>query len=144
MDLYNLCKNILHVDILEEVKNSISYANNKYRNLTKERTCFLYSSFIHEYLLNHHISSRIVSTKDFDMDYEHQFVIAKDDNLYYLIDVNYRYVVNIDKSEFSSLLTNGYQKMSSEEIYKYLETIGKIDSNKNIDDMYFGHNKKGF
>lgn len=82
MDL-NYLTNITKINYEEEIKKVIEKVNTTYKDLIKEQTCFLYSSFIYEELKNKHIISRIISTKDLGIEYEHRFVLVKEMNKYF-------------------------------------------------------------
>lgn len=59
-------------------------------NLTTDRTCKIYSSYISNYLSEKHIVNKIINTKNLNLGYEHEFVLVPiDSNNYYLVDLTY-------------------------------------------------------
>lgn len=136
MDL-NYLTNITKVNYEEEIKKIIEKVNNKYKDLIKEQTCFLYSSFINEELKSKHIISRIISTKDLGIDYEHRFVLVKEKEKYYIIDLTYNQFFNKVPEKFYKLNNNGYQIMNKEEIKEYIMSFTGIKIDKNLDKLFY-------
>lgn len=136
MDL-NYLTNITKINYEEEIKKAIEKVNNKYKNLTKEQTCFLYSSFIYEELKNKHIISRIISTKDLGIDYEHRFVLVKEIDKYFIIDLTYNQFFNKIPDKFYELSNNGYQVVSKGQIKEYIMSFTGIEIDKNVDKLFY-------
>ena len=128
MELYDWMKNIRKTNVEEEIKNSIITTKEKLNNLTEDRTCFIYSSYLYEELKNKHIPARIISTKDLGYDYEHRFVLVsneiEEDN-YYLIDLTFSQFLQKNEKNplFLSLLENGYQEINNDLWTFYIEYV---------------------
>lgn len=140
MDLFNMMSNIRNTSIEEEIKKTINSVKNTYSNLDIERTCMLYSSIVHENLSKKHIPSRIISTKDLGINYEHRFIIVKNDNKaenYFLIDLTYNQFFNKVPDEFLELSKNGYQIINNEKFKDYIITITGVLITENVDNLYF-------
>ena len=131
MDLYNMLSNISNIDIETEIKNAITKIKKEYNNLTTDRTCFIYSSLIYEELSKKHILTKIISTKDFNMEYEHRFILIpyQQDN-YFLIDLTYQQFFNKVPTYFQSLIENGYQLVTKDDIKFYIDLIINATSKK--------------
>lgn len=136
MDLSNLT-NIMKINYEDTIRNVIKDVREEYKDLSTDRTCFLYSSLVHDKLKEKHIISRIISTIDLGIDYEHRFVLVKDKDKYYLIDLTYRQFFNNVPQEFIKLDHDGYQLLDRVSLIKYLGSFsGKIVDN-DIDNLFF-------
>lgn len=121
-----MMKNIRNTNTEQEIKKSIEIVKEKLNSLTDDRTCFIYSSYVYEELRNNHITSRIISTKDLGYDYEHRFVLVPNDveeDNYFLIDLTFKQFTNqeVDNVIFKTLLEDGYQKISNDLWFFYLQ-----------------------
>lgn len=136
MDLYDRMLNINNRDIEKCISDTIS----KVKKLIPdtERLCMVASNLIYNDLLDIHIPSKIINTKELGLGYEHEFVLTKDRNIYYLIDIAYEQFLNKGTILNSDLLKNGYIRANNNILKEYLNSIPntyKID-NIDIDDLY--------
>ena len=144
MELYNLITNIRNTNKEQEIKKVIDTVRNNLSNLTEERTCFIYSSYLYQELQKNNINSRIVSTKDLLCEYEHRFVLVPDnieEETYFLIDLTYS---QFDKKEplFDKLLKDGYQQINNDLWNFYLSQVTREEKgiSSSLSDAYFGIN----
>lgn len=126
MDLYNMMRNIRNINTEEEIKKSIEKVKETLRNITENKRCFIYSSYVYEELRNNHITSRIISTKDLGYNYEHRFVLVPneiEEDSYFLIDLTFKQFINqeVDNVIFKTLLEDGYQKINNDLWFFYLQ-----------------------
>ena len=134
MDLYNKILNINNLDVEYEIKKIIEETKKEYEDLTKERTCKIYSSIIYKKLKNKGITSRLVDTKDFDTSFSHMFVIAVDNAKKYLIDLTYE---QFNNDKFDDLISNGYIVLNDDIFKEYLKTIIICAEYFTIDDALY-------
>lgn len=136
MDLYDRMLNINNRDIEKCIKDTTS----KVKKLIPdtERLCMVASNLIYNDLLDIHIPSKIINTKELGLGYEHEFVLTKDRDIYYLIDIAYKQFLNKGTILNNDLLKNGYIRVNSNLLKEYLNSIPntyKID-NIDINDLY--------
>jgi len=141
MELYNMITNIKNANKEEEIKKAIEITKNNLSNLTEERTCFIYSSYIYQELQKNHINSRIISTKDLSYEYEHRFILVPDnveEETYFLIDLTYSQF-NTKEPLFDKLSNNGYQKINNDLWTFYLSQVTQNEKgiNLSLSDTYF-------
>ena len=123
MELYEYIKNIHGKNIEEELVKSISSVLSKLNNLTKERMCKVYNSYLLNELRLRHIPSRLINTLDLGLNYEHVFVlIASNNNGYFLADLTFSQFIKESKT-FSQLLKSGYQLVDDISINDYLNIV---------------------
>lgn len=136
MDFSNLT-NIMNINYEKTIDEVVKDVRREYKDLSVDRTCFLYSSLVHDKLKEKHIISRIISTTDLGIDYEHRFVLIKENNKYYIIDLTYRQFFDKVPNEFIELDKNGYQVLDRKKLIEYLYSFsGKIIDN-DIDNLFF-------
>ena len=139
MDLFERMTNISGISIEEKIQVSIINVKKTLNNLTEERTCKIYSSYLYQELLRNHIPCKVVNTLDLGFSYEHHFVLIPNTNTYYLADLTFSqfpYQENL----LSSLLKNGYQEISDMEFNAYLlAVLGSLYQEPILlEDAYFG------
>lgn len=140
MDLDSLMRNVRGLDIESEIKKAISRVRTEYANLITEQTCKIYSGLLYEELNNSHVPTRVISTGDLGLSYDHEFLLVNSSNIkYYLVDLTYSQFRN---SEFDKLLVDGYQEIDDENINKYLEIVSKDKTDFILDNLYYGDIKK--
>ena len=139
MDLDSLMRNIRQVNVEEEIKKAVSRVKCEYANLITEQTCKIYSSLLYEELNSNHIPTRIISTGDLGLTYDHMFLLVNSSDIkYYLIDLTYDQFKN---NEFNKLIENGYQEISNQDINKYLKIVSRDDNDLDLDSLYYGKRK---
>lgn len=119
MDLLN----ITNIDVEKTIKDIIDYIRNEYKDLTKERTCKIYSKLIYIELKKRHIVNvKLEDTSvDYGFDYSHQFVSVVDKDKKYIIDLTYRQFFDEIPNNFKELDDYGYQKVN--DISEYLDSL---------------------
>ena len=122
-DLYDIL-NINKIDLEETIKASINEVVMKeLNNLTKERTCLIYTSYLYASLKRKNVLCYIMDTfEDLNSTYQHRFImVPKDKNHRFIIDLN----INIfgHQQEFTFLENNGYQLLNNAEYLEYLSHI---------------------
>jgi hypothetical protein len=114
--------NIGNVDIEKAIQDSISDVKKELQDLTQERTCRVYSSYISQNLHKKHVLHRMMDTLDFDYPYSHQFVVVPiNQKEEYLIDLTFEQFQN---DSFPQILQEGYQKVNRREFSNYLDITG--------------------
>ena len=106
--------------------------------------CKVAANLVYNDLKNEHVVAKIVNTKELGLGYEHEFVLAKDVFIYYLIDVTYEQFINKGTKLNEELLKNGYIHANDKVLGSYLNSIPntyKLDS-INIDDIFYGSKAK--
>ena len=142
MDLYSKMLNISNKNIEIIIKNIINKVKTLITNT--EGMCMVSSNLIYNDLLEAHIPSKIINTKELGLCYEHEFIITKDQEIYYLIDITYDQFLNKGTILNDELLKNCYTKIDNHSLTAYLNSIPntyKIN-NINIDDLYLPNIKK--
>ncbi len=129
-------KDILNIRNLKTetlIKQAIFEVKENYKNLTIDRTCIIYSNLIKENLQSKHIPVRIISTKDLNYSFEHQFcLVPNDDNIsFFLIDLTYGQFKN---NKFSKLLSDGYSIIYDDRQFNDYLTI--VTQNENHEILY--------
>lgn len=81
MDLYERMQNIQNKNIEKELQIAIRETKEELNNLTMERMCKVYSSYLLEKLRQHHITAHLINTLDLGQKYEHFFVLVPDRSL---------------------------------------------------------------
>ena len=122
--------NIANVDLEKAIEESIAETRNDLNNLTDERTCMIYTSYLYMKLLEKKVLAYTVDTyDDLKMDYRHQFVIVpKDGKKNYVVDLTYGQFG--EDEEFSDIYDKGYQLLSKEEYDDYIKNIKKVGRGK--------------
>lgn len=101
--------------------------------------CKVAANLIYNDLLDEHIIARIVNTNELGSGYEHEFVIVKDKNDYFLIDITYNQFLNKGTILNQQLLVQNYIKVDNLILLNYLNSIPnfyKIDY-INIEEIFF-------
>lgn len=158
-DLVNINSN--YESRLEDIKLCVEQIRYNYNNLSEtEGLCKVISLEVSASLKEDDVSHRIINTKDFGSDYEHNFVIAfyKTDEVHYvLIDLTFHQflpeegrvllpnfkkwpaeVLLMDtkgKDVLESLLNFGYAPINNEIFNKYLACFTNKDTTFNINDI---------
>ena len=91
MDLFNMMKNIRGINNEEELVIGISIVKEKLNDLTDERTCKIYSSYLVNELKGLHVPVRLVNTLDLGIDFEHHFVLVPSNEIgdYFIVDLTF-------------------------------------------------------
>lgn len=129
--------NIANKDIEKTIKNVIIKEKNTINN--SDGMCKVAANFIYNDLLDEHIIARIVNTNELGSGYEHEFVIVKDKNDYFLIDITYNQFLNKGTILNQQLLVQNYIKVDNLILLNYLNSIPnfyKIDY-INIEEIFF-------
>ena len=121
-NLYDIL-NVKKIDIESTIKNSIAEVTKELKNLGRERTCFIYTSYLYDNLKNKNILCYIVDTKeDMNSEYQHRFIIVpKDENHNYIIDLTIRQFGH--NNLFDNLENQGYQLLNKEEFKEYFNFV---------------------
>lgn len=142
MNLYDRMLNINNKDIETAIKKIIN--KNKTIITNPEGMCMVSSNLIYNDLLEAHIPCKIINTKELGLGYEHEFIITKDKEVYYLIDITYSQFQNKGTLLNTELLANSYIKIDNNTLVTYLNSIPnthKID-NINLDNLYLPNIRK--
>ena len=123
--------NISKVNVEEKIKEAIIKVKNELYGLDTNGTCQIYSSHIQNELQANHVLSFLINTKDIGLDYKHYFVLVKDGEDNYIVDLTYE---QFGYQEPKVLLQEGYMKVSELELRGYLRQLSKITCR---------HNRKG-
>ena len=133
MNVYDLI-NLNNIDIEESIKDTIFEVRNILKDLNKNRTCKVYSSYITDGLRRRHIVNRIVDSKELDCLYSHQFnLVPCDGKDYYLIDLTYE---QFNSEEFPELIQDGYIKVDDNTFNRYLDVVGMKAFGSTLDDAF--------
>ena len=120
--------NIKKINIEEQIQQAIQETREELFNLTTDTTCMIYSDYLSRNLTKRHVVNRVVSTKDYDLPYEHKFNISpKNENEMYLMDLTYS---QFQSTEFEDLNDKGYTIVDNEEYDDYLEIVGNVNISK--------------
>ena len=120
--------NIKKINIEEQIQQAIQETKKELFNLTTDTTCMIYSDYLSRNLTKRHVVNRVVSTKDYDLPYEHKFNISpKNENEMYLMDLTYP---QFQSTEFEDLNDKGYTIVDNEEYDDYLEIVGNVNISK--------------
>ena len=142
MDLYERMRNISGESNEEGLKKSITTVKEKLKDLTEERTCKIYNGLLYQELINNHIPSKLMNTKDLDMDYEHVYVMVLGDiDGYLLADLTFSQFNN-NSVEFNDLIQNGYQHVNDKLMDDYLDIMADHNLNKTIKNLNEENSKK--
>ena len=127
-DFYQKMLNITNRNIRLEIENAIKETKEECKNLTTERTCHIYSSILYEKLKEKNIITRILNAKDFQIDYEHYFVLVTETKeKTYIIDLTYD---QFNPERLETLKEEGYIKANTKIILQYLNEINKQTTKK--------------
>lgn len=127
-NFYQKMLNITNRNISQEIENVIKETKEENKNLTTERTCHIYSSIIYEKLKEKNIITKILNTKDFQIDYEHYFVLVTETKeKIYIIDLTYD---QFNPERLETLKEEGYIKANTKIILQYLNEINKQTTKK--------------
>lgn len=108
------------------------------------RMCMVASNLIYNDLLESHIPCKIINTKELGLGYEHEFVIVREKEYYFLIDITYDQFLTKSSNPNLELLQQGYIKVDNDSLVKYLNSIPntyKINS-IDIEEIYLSKAKK--
>lgn len=120
--------NIKKINIEEQIQQAIQETKEELFNLTTDTTCMIYSDYLSRNLTKRHVVNRVVSTKDYDLPYEHKFNISpKNENEMYLMDLTYP---QFQSTEFEDLNDKGYTIVDNGEYDDYLEIVGNVNISK--------------
>ncbi len=131
MNIENLI-NIKKESIEDRIEKAIEDTKDDLNGLTTATTCFIYSTVLAEHLRKEHLANEIVSTKEFDYPYVHQFnIVLKNKDELFIIDLTYPQFQN---DKFQELLQKGYMLVNKEQSKEYLDIVGNanIDKKKKI------------
>ena len=127
-DIYDKMLNITNKDIKQEIENAINETKKEYENLTTERTCHIYTSIIYEKLKEKQIPTKIVNTKELQIDYEHYFLLVTENKENkYLIDLTYN---QFNPNKLKTLKEKGYIKVDTKVLLEYLNQINESTNKK--------------
>ena len=118
--------NITNISVEEKIKESIQNVKSELSGLEIDRTCKIYSSYMLNELKNNHVLAFLINTNDIGLDYEHYFILAKDNESDFIIDLTY---AQFGYNEPESLLEDGYMKANKEELRYYLKKLSKLKTN---------------
>jgi hypothetical protein len=130
MDLYDRIFNITNKNIKKTIIEAINKCNELINNT--EGMCMVASNIIYNFLLDQHILARIINTKELGIGYEHEAVIVKDKDNYYLIDFTYNQFLKVSSLLNKELLKNKFLQIDDETFNKYLDSIPKFYKFENI------------
>lgn len=117
--------NIKKLDIVQEIEDAIQETRDELLNLTTDTTCMIYSDYLSRNLTKRHVVNKVISTKDYNLPYEHKFNITpKNEKEMYLIDLTYP---QFQSEEFEDLNDNGYTIVNNEEYNDYLKIVGNVN-----------------
>ncbi len=140
MNLYDKITNIREIDRVKVIEEVIKEVKQEYQKLTTKRTCVIYSSLVYILLNQKHITTRIINTKDLNLNFEHQFCLVPDqNNKYYLIDLTYD---QFNNTNFKELSQNGYIIINDLEFNKYLNIVtnGEAKDIYEVDQIFYQTN----
>lgn len=139
MNLYSLARNIYGLNNKEQLAKSISVVRQNLKGLTEESMCKIYSSYLSFELSSNHVPSRLISTTDLDLNYEHFFILVpSNEEEYFLADLTFSQFP-YRKSAFTGLLTKGFQLIDDQSINKYLNIVTgeKLHKRFSVDDIFY-------
>lgn len=121
MDLYDKMFNITNKNIKKEINDAIEFCQHLITNTN--RMCIISSNIIYKYLQDQHVLAKIVNTTDLGVGYEHEAVIVKDSDNYFLIDFTYDQFLNAGTILNKELLKNKYIQLDNNTFNSYLDSI---------------------
>ena len=143
MDLFNMMKNIRGINNEEEIIKAINEVKKELNDLTEERTCKIYSSYIVNELKDKHVPVRLINTLDLGIDFEHHFVIVPSNDFgdYFIVDLTFTQF-NKDSDVFKDLINKGYQVLNDYSLNCYLRVVSnnEYDQYISMDDIYYMDN----
>lgn len=142
MELYDLMKNIYGKNNEEQLIKAISMVKDQLNNLTEERMCKVYSSYLLNELNLRHVPVRKINTLEFGLTYEHEFILVPtNDNGYFLADLTFSQF-NQNRENLTQLQNCGYQLMDNQSLHSYLSIISQnhFEQSISVDDMFYHQN----
>lgn len=76
MNLFERMQNIGNKDYEKEIQEAIKEVREELKNLTIERMCKVYNSYLCDKLVKKHIVAHLINTLDLGLSYEHIFVLT--------------------------------------------------------------------
>ena len=115
--------NLFNVKIEDKIENAIEQTKMQLNNLTINRTCMIYSSYLYNNLKQQLVNCKIMDTaEDLKINYRHRFVTVYENGKTYLIDLTFSQFGNEDLL-LNNLIEKGYELMDEKKWQYY---IGKI------------------
>ena len=103
MDIFKM-QNVRGINIQEEIENSINITKEKLKDLTINRMCHVYNSYLFEEMKKRHLNVRLINLLDLGVDFKHYFVLVNGEGVFYLADLTYEQFCNQD---LNSLMSGG-------------------------------------
>ena len=123
--------NIRNINVEEEIKKSIAEVREELSDLTDERTCMIYTSYMYQSLRKKSIMALIIDTyNDLELNYSHYYIMVPIDNKKcYIVDLTYQQF-GYDK-RFNDIYLKGYQLVNNDEYNNYLNNIRAVSRKNN-------------
>ena len=86
MDIFKMMQNVRGINIQEEIENSINITKEKLKDLTINRMCHVYNSYLFEEMKKRHLTVRLINLLDLGFDFKHYFVLVNGEGVFYLAD----------------------------------------------------------
>ena len=129
-NLYDIL-NIKKSDIEKSIQVAIDKTKKELNGLTKEQTCFIYTSYLYQNLRKNNIACYIVDTmEDLNRAYQHRFIVVpKNEKSSYVLDLT---VSQFGSScVFKEMEDKGYQLLDNDKYDLYVSYVSvNYDRNK--------------
>jgi len=136
MDIFKMMQNVRGINVQEEIENSIKVTKEKLKDLTINRMCYVYNSYLFEEMKKRHLNVRLINLLDLGFDFKHYFVLVSGDGEFYLADLTYEQFCNQD---LNSLMSEcGYMRLNDYLLNKYISfVLRKQANNLSCDDLFY-------
>ncbi|MCI9281061.1 MAG: hypothetical protein HFI49_02220 [Bacilli bacterium] len=144
MDIFKMMQNVRGINIQEEIENSINITKEKLKDLTINRMCHVYNSYLFEEMKKRHLNVRLVNLLDLGFDFKHYFVLVNGEGVFYLADLTYEQFCNQDLNSLMS--GEGYMRLNDYLLNKFISfVLRKQVAGFTCDDLFYmtinGRNK---
>lgn len=136
MDIFKMMQNVRGINIQEEIENSIKITKEKLKDLTINRMCHVYNSYLFEEMKKRHLNVRLINLLDLGFDFKHYFVLVNGNGEFYLADLTYEQFCNQDLNSMMS--GRGYMRLNDYLLNSYISFVLKNRvSNLSCDGLFY-------
>ena len=136
MDIFKMMQNVRGINIQEEIENSINITKEKLKDLTINRMCHVYNSYLFEEMKKRHLNVRLVNLLDLGFDFKHYFVLVNGEGVFYLADLTYEQFCNQDLNSLMS--GEGYMRLNDYLLNKFISLVlRKQVTGFTCDDLFY-------
>ena len=136
MDIFKMMQNVRGINIQEEIENSINITKEKLKDLTINRMCHVYNSYLFEEMKKRHLNVRLVNLLDLGFDFKHYFVLVNGEGVFYLADLTYEQFCNQDLNSLMS--GEGYMRLNDYLLNKFISLVlRKKVTGFTCDDLFY-------